>query len=195
MGLGESSATKFRAIDHFVRQFPTMQIIKWEYVDAADPDTITVYTDTETFTVQYNPEIQRSMIVGMADQVPETIKEKAAAIQVEEETDEQPKGRFSGCLASVLTVLYTIYILSYFGDIGMDSLGGFLAMQIVMPHLICVALAAVFSLIGFFGKKRWAMLTAGILMAVSAVLMMQYLPMVIVQAILFFISYARMGTK
>lgn len=104
-------------------------------------------------------------------------------------------GRFSGGVATALTVLYSVYILSYFGDIGMDSLGGYLAMQIVMPHLICVLLAAIFSLIGFFGRKRWAMLTSGILMAVSAVLMMQYAPMVIVQAILFFVSYARMGNE
>jgi hypothetical protein len=77
----------------------------------------------------------------------------------------------------------------------MDSLGGYIAMRIVMPHLICVLLAAIFSLIGFFGRKRWAMLTSGILMSVSAVLMMQYAPMVIVQAILFFVSYARMGNE
>lgn len=195
MGLGESSATKFRAIDHFVRQYPNVPIVKWEYVDAENPDTITVYTDKETLTVQYNPNTQQSMIVGMADQVPEAIKDKAAELSEVDIKEEKTMGRLSGGFAMVLTILYNIYILSYFGDVGMDSLGGFLAMQIVMPHLICVALAAIFSLIGFFGRKRWAMLTAGILMSVSAVLMMQYAAMVIIQAILFFVSYARMGNE
>lgn len=103
----------------------------------------------------------------------------------------KPKGRISGCLAMILTTLYTLYICAYFSGIGIETLSGAVATAIVMPHMLCVAIAAIFSFVGFFGKKRWAMLTSGILMAVSAVLMMSYLPMVIVQAVLFFISYAR----
>lgn len=106
---------------------------------------------------------------------------------------QKPKGRISGCLAMILTALYAFYIFSYFSSIGMETLAGAVANAIVMPHMICVVIAAIFSFVGFFGKKRWAMLTSGILMAVSAVLMMSYLPMVIVQTILFFISYVRMG--
>ena len=104
------------------------------------------------------------------------------------------KGRVTGFLAMALTVLYALYIYSYFSGVGMDSIGGYIASQIVMPHMVCVVIAAIFVCIGFFGKKRWAMLTAGILLAVSAVLMMSYAPMVIAQAVLCFISYARMGS-
>lgn len=107
---------------------------------------------------------------------------------------QKEKGKISGLLAMLLTVLYALYIFFYFNDIGMDSLTGYIAMRIVMPHMVCVVVAAVFACIGFFGKKRWAMLTSGILLAVSAVLMMSYAPMVIVQAVLCFISYARMGS-
>lgn len=103
------------------------------------------------------------------------------------------KGRVTGFIAMILTALYALYICSYFSSVGMDSIGGYFAMQIVMPHMICVVVATIFVCIGFFGKKRWAMLTAGILLAVSAVLMMTYAPMVIVQAVLCFVSYARMG--
>ncbi len=105
----------------------------------------------------------------------------------------KPKGRISGCFAMILTALYALYIFTYFSDIGIETLSGAVAIAIVMPHMLCVSIAAIFSFVGFFGKKRWAMLTSGILMAVSAVLMMSYMPMVIVQAILFFISYVRMG--
>lgn len=104
------------------------------------------------------------------------------------------KGRVTGFFAMLLTAIYAIYILSYFGGLFMDTFSGYLATAIVMPHLLCVTLATIFVCIGFFGKKRWAMLTAGILLAVSAVLMMTYAPMVIIQDVLCFISYARMGS-
>lgn len=104
------------------------------------------------------------------------------------------KGRVTGFLAMLLTVIYAIYILSYFGGMFLDTFTGYLATIMVMPHLLCVTLGTIFVCIGFLGKKRWAMLTAGILLAVSAVLMMTYAPMVIVQAVLCFISYARMGS-
>ena len=103
----------------------------------------------------------------------------------------KPKGRISGCIAMILTILYAIYILLPFADFGMDTIGNYIMMQIIMPHMLCVTVAAIFSAIGFFGRKRWAMLTSGILMSVSAVLMLNFAPMVIVQAVLFFISYAR----
>lgn len=117
--------------------------------------------------------------------------------QYRREYEEPPKikGRVSGFLAAALTVLYAVYIVSHFGNASMDSFGGAIAAALVMPHLICVVVAAAFSLAGFFAKQRWAMLTSGILMAVSAAVMPMYAGMVIVQAILFFISYARMGNK
>ena len=103
------------------------------------------------------------------------------------------KGRISGFLGMILTVLYAVYIVSYFGD--MDDIGMAIATMIVMPHVVCTVVAAAFSLVGFFGKKRWAMLTSGILMAAAAALFPMYAPLVIVQTILLFISYARMGMK
>lgn len=115
--------------------------------------------------------------------------------QVYNEIGNEPKmkGRVSGFLGMALTVLYTIYIVSYFGEMAMDNLGGYIATAIVTPHMLCVAMAALFSLIGFFGKKRWAMLTAGILMAAAAVVFLTYAMFVVVQAVLLFIAYARMG--
>lgn len=104
------------------------------------------------------------------------------------------KGRITGFFAMLLTVIYAIYILSYFSGMFLDTFTGYLATMMVMPHLLCVTIATIFVCIGFFGKKRWAMLTSGILLAVSAVLMMTYAPFVIVQTILCFISYARMGS-
>ena len=109
-----------------------------------------------------------------------------------EEYKRHRRGRVTGMFGSALTVAYAIYIVSYFSGIFMETFGGFLASALVMPHLLCVVLAAVFSCVGFFARKRWAMLTAAILMTVSAVLFMTYAPLVIVQAVLLFISYARM---
>ena len=102
-------------------------------------------------------------------------------------------GRTSGFLGTVLTVLYAVYIIWYFGNIWSDTLGGAIATTLVTPHLVCVVVAAVISLVGYCSHKRWAILTAAILMAVSAALMPTYAKMVIAQIVLFIISYVRMG--
>lgn len=109
-----------------------------------------------------------------------------------EEYVRRRRGRVTGLIGSALTVAYAIYIVSYFSGVFLENLGGFIASALVMPHMLCVVLAAVFSSVGFFARKRWAMLTAAILMTVSTVLFMTYAPLVIVQAVLLFISYARM---
>lgn len=125
-----------------------------------------------------------------------TMEPKEVYRQDTEDDNDRPlkiKGRISGFLAMGLTIIYAIFIVSFFGENSMEEVGAFLASMIMMPHMLCVAVAACLSLVGFFGKKRWAMLTSGIMMAVSGVLMFTYFPFVIVQAVLFFISYARMG--
>ena len=105
------------------------------------------------------------------------------------------KGRVSGLLCMILTVAYAIYIMSYFAKAGASDLGGAIATAIVTPHMVCVAVAAVFTVIGFFGKARWGFLVAGILLVVAAVIFLTYAMLVVVQAILAFIAYARMGIK
>lgn len=189
------SQSKYKTIDSFTRQFPDMPVRKWEYVDKNNIDVITVYTDTEKFVLGYNYNTKQCVIISREKCDIDGIELQVAEETVVVEEEATPKGRVSGFFAMLLTVLYAIRIISHFGGLGMDSLTGYIANAIVMPHMLCVAIAAAFSLVGFFGKKRWAMLTSGILMAASAVLMTMYAQMVIVQTILFFISYARMGKK
>ena len=92
-----------------------------------------------------------------------------------------------------LTVIYATGAYFYFAEISTDLFSAWLVSSIVMPHLLCVWAAAIVSIIGFFGRKNWAMITSGILMAVSALLMRAYAPMVIIQTVLFFIAYVRMS--
>lgn len=105
------------------------------------------------------------------------------------------KGRVSGLLCMILTVAYAIYIVSYFSGASSTNLGGAIATALVTPHMVCVAVAAVMTIIGFFGKARWAFLVAGILLVVAAVIFLTYAMLVIVQAVLAFIAYGRMGVK
>lgn len=113
---------------------------------------------------------------------------------INEQTPEKPhkpKGGLSGFVGFVLTAAYAAFLFSYFGS-NAETLGGFMAYRIMQPHIICVAIAGVLSIIGFIGKVRWAMLVACILMIVAAVMMPAYAMFVIVQAVFFLISYARM---
>lgn len=102
------------------------------------------------------------------------------------------KGNIIGFFAAFLTLAYCIYVVCYFYGI-IDTGAGMIASVIVMPHMVCVAVASIFAMVGRFAHKRWGMLTAGILLAVSAVLMLSYAPLVIVQLVLCFIAYVRMG--
>lgn len=107
--------------------------------------------------------------------------------------DDPNRGNIIGFLSFALTLAYAIYIVSYFRGIATESVGSFIATGIVNPHLICVVLATIFSAVGRFAHKRWGMLTAGILLAVSAVLMLAYAPFVLVQMVMCFITFAIMA--
>ena len=105
------------------------------------------------------------------------------------------KGRISGFLCMLLTVAYAIYLIAYFSKVGAANVSGAIATAIVRPHMICVTIAAIMSVIGFFGKARWAFLVCGIMLVIAGVIFLTYLMMVVIQALLAFIAYARMGVK
>lgn len=105
------------------------------------------------------------------------------------------KGRVSGVLATVLAVAYAIYIVSYFSGIAMDSAGAAIATALVTPHMVCVAVGALMAVLGTFTFKRGFMLAAGILLVVAAAIFPTYAMFTVVQSILAFIAYVRMGKE
>ena len=187
---------KYKAITCFRHTYPEKNVVRWEYVDKKSSlFKICVRTNKEMLIASYDPN-KDIIVIEAREVVPGT---SHIHIEAEEKPPHdyssvhRPKGKFFGSIGMALTVLYAIYIVQYFGGIGMNTFTGYITNSIVMPHMICVVVAAVFSCVGLFGYKRWAMLTAGILMLVSAVVMTMYAQLVIVQAILLFVSYARMG--
>ncbi len=105
----------------------------------------------------------------------------------------QLKGRISGLFCMILTVAYSIYIDSYFYNAVSSDLGGAIATALVTPHMAMVAIAAIMAIIGYFMKARWAFLVAGILLVVASVIFLPYAMFVLVQIILSFVTYVRMG--
>ncbi len=68
------------------------------------------------------------------------------------------KGRISGFLCMLLTVVYAIYIVSYFSGIVDVNLSAAVATALVTPHMVCVAIAAIMSIVGFLerhGGRFW----------------------------------------
>lgn len=93
---------------------------------------------------------------------------------------------------------YIIYALSYFGggllgSTGDDQVIAGIASFLVAPHLLATGLAVLFNALGFFMIKKGFALTAGILYAVAGFLFIPYIFFVIIQSILSFIAYAKMG--
>lgn len=105
------------------------------------------------------------------------------------------KGKAAGLLCMILTVAYAVYIIPHLLNAGSFSLEREAAAFLAAPHLVCAAAAAVFTIIGFFGKAKWAFLTAGILLIFAAFTFMYYAIPVIVLSVLAFIAYAGTGVK
>jgi hypothetical protein len=73
-----------------------------------------------------------------------------------------------------------------------QAVGTAIGMAIIAPHAVIASIAAVFNVIGWAMRARWAALVAGILYSVAAVVMFMYAPFVAVQLILCFVAFARM---
>ncbi|WP_125153220.1 hypothetical protein [Clostridium rectalis] len=98
-------------------------------------------------------------------------------------------------ISAVLGIIYSIYLISYFGGAAFGSnnsteaLGGAIATALVTPHMICVVLAAIFNTLGAFLNKAGFALTGAILYCVAGVVFIMYIMFVIPMIILSFIGY------
>ena len=102
--------------------------------------------------------------------------------------------------AGILGGAYLIYLISYFtGSVatseGAEAIGAGIAAALVMPHMVCVAIAVIFNWLGWALKARWAALVAGIMYAVSMLCMFLYAFFVLLQMIFCFVAFAKMKVK
>ena len=100
-------------------------------------------------------------------------------------------------IGGVLGALYGIYLLShFFGGVsnstdGGEIIGGAIATALVMPHMICVVLASIFTIVGGFINKAGFVLTGAILFCVAAVVFFMYALFVVPMIVLSFIGYSK----
>lgn len=97
----------------------------------------------------------------------------------------------------VLGVIYSIYVIAYFGGAiggseGTEQAGAAIATALVTPHMICTVLVTIFNGLGLFMKKCRFALAGAILYAVAMVLFIPYFMFVIVQMILSFVGFAKL---
>lgn len=101
-------------------------------------------------------------------------------------------------ISFILGVAYMLYSLAYWGGAtsgtadAAEQIGAGIATVVVMPHLICTALAVIFNGLGLFMRKRGFALTGAILYTVALVLFPVYFMFVIVEMILSYIGFAKM---
>lgn len=114
--------------------------------------------------------------------------------------ENEKKKKLSKCLmiSLIIGVAYLAYSASYWtgaagsGANTAEQIGSGLATALVMPHLICTALAVIFNALGLFLKKRGFALTGAILYTVALVLFPVYFMFVIIEMILSYIGFAKM---
>ncbi|TQQ84162.1 hypothetical protein EXD82_08105 [Peptacetobacter hominis] len=100
-------------------------------------------------------------------------------------------------ISGIIGTIYLIYLIFYFSNgvvstDGVDAIGAGLAAALVMPHMVCVAIAVIFNWLGWALEVRWGALVAGIMYAVSMVCMFLYAVFVLIEMILCFIAFAKM---
>lgn len=101
-------------------------------------------------------------------------------------------------VSAVLGVLYAGYLVVYFfgvsasSNTGAEAVGAGLATALVMPHMICVVLAAIFNVLGWAQNHRGFALTGAILYAVAAAVFPLYAMFTLVQMILSFVGFAKL---
>lgn len=76
-------------------------------------------------------------------------------------------GKFIGFSAVLFSALYALVLFGYFDSIRYELLGLF-ASSFIVPQMLLVAAALVFSIIGLVAQKSWCMFAAGVSMSVAA---------------------------
>lgn len=101
-------------------------------------------------------------------------------------------------ISMALSIAYLLYSAVYWGGAGdnvgssAEAAGAAIASALVMPHLACTLIGAIFNILGFAMRKRPFVLVAGILYAVAMILFPMYFFFVVIQTVLCFVAYARM---
>ena len=67
--------------------------------------------------------------------------------------------------------------------------------MLVAPHIICVVIATIFNIVGWYMNKRGFVLTGAILYAVSILMFPLYFLFVVVQTVLSFVGFAKMPKR
>ena len=97
-------------------------------------------------------------------------------------------------VAALLATIYVIYLICYFGGSmassdSTEAIGGAIATALVTPHMVVIALGAIFSWIGFWARNSWGPLVGAILYSVGALLFMVYIVFCIPLIVLGFVGY------
>ena len=103
-------------------------------------------------------------------------------------------------IAVIIGILLLIYTWSYISKtaatVSADSatsVGTSIAMAMVLPHQVLATLACFFAALGWLFRARWGALVAAILYTVALVLMIPWFYAVLIQMILCYVAYTRMG--
>lgn len=96
-------------------------------------------------------------------------------------------------VASCIGVIYTIYLISHFGNTyNKSEIAGALSIGIVAPHIFFVVVATVFSIIACFNNNHIIALIGAILYLVSGVIFLLYFVLVIPEIVCSFMGWYKL---
>lgn len=95
-------------------------------------------------------------------------------------------------ISAVLGVAYSLYLIFYFSDVSEQNIGGAIAATLVLPHMICTAIASIFNVVAVVTNTSGFALTGGILYSVAAVLFIVYGFFLVPMIVLSFIGFTKL---
>lgn len=98
----------------------------------------------------------------------------------------------------ILTLAYLVYVLVYvssYGNSGSDSeqAGAAIAFLLMLPHLAVTFIGLIMNFLGWILNKRGFALAGAILYSVAMFLFFPYFFFILIQTILGYVAFAKMG--
>lgn len=101
-------------------------------------------------------------------------------------------------ISGIIGIIYIFFLILNFSIIPLysenfsDNILNWVYKIILIPHILFIQAAIIFTWIGYFLNLKWCALVSGILYSMSTLLKFTHFPFLLIQIILCFVAFSKM---